>query len=156
MLQHCCEVGAISYHLPAILFPSSCRLQSAARLWRRWVGFAVMAPSSMDMSGALTDYGHFDNLAFFKSPLQSAVNYFPSQFITSCLIWTCLAYPNCNCLFLVCVCVCVVIIPLPQLYHWKMNHPQTSRGQTWSAVESSQALNQFLLDTFFFATTNTQ
>lgn len=79
------------------------------------------------MSGALTDYGHFDNLAFFKSPLQSVVNYFPSQFITSCLIWTCLAYTNCNCLFF----LGGGGLLLPQLlYHWKMNHPQTSRGQT--------------------------
>lgn len=36
----------------------------------------------------------FNNLAFFKSPLQSAKKSFPSQFITSCLPWTCLVYTN--------------------------------------------------------------
>lgn len=50
--------------------------------------------SSNELSAALTDCGHFNNLAFFKSPLQSAKKSFPSQFITSCLPWTCLVYTN--------------------------------------------------------------
>lgn len=123
--------------------PSGRRLQSAARLRRRWVGLAVMAPSGM------TDYGHFNNLAFLKSPLQSAVNYFPSQFITSCLLWTCPAFTNCNCVLF------FFFLVLGGVDYYtrtiiSVNHPRTPRGQTWSAVGSRRALNQFLLDRFFF------
>lgn len=46
------------------------------------------------VSGVLTDYGRFNNLASFKSPLQSVKKSFPSQFITSCVLWTCLVYTN--------------------------------------------------------------
>lgn len=144
------ESRDISHHLPAILPPvrppsPKCRPSSKAVGGARCHGTV-----RHELSAALTDYGHFNNLAFLKSPLQSAVKYFPSQFITSCLLWTCPAFTNCNCVlfffFLVLGGVdyytCTII---------SVNHPRTPRGQTWSAGGSRRALNQFLLDRFFFS-----
>lgn len=138
------ESRDISHHLPAILPPvrppsPKCRLSSKAVGGARCHGTV-----RHELSAALTDYGHFNNLAFLKSPLQSAVNYFPSQFITSCLLWTCPAFTNCNCLF---------------FWVWggdyytrtiiSVNHLRTPWGQIWSPVGSRRALNQFLLERFF-------
>lgn len=65
--------------------------EAAARLWRRWVWLAVTAPSGVNGLVRWVNHGHFNNLAFFKSPLQSVRNHSPSQYIISCLLWTCLA-----------------------------------------------------------------
>lgn len=89
-----------------------------------------------ELSGALTDYGHFDNLAFFKSPLQSVVNYFPSQLITSCLLWTKLIQ------IAIVFLEGIWLLHFPRLYQG----PQTPWGQTWSAGKSSQVL---IIHSFF-------
>ena len=100
-----------------------------------------------ELSGALTDYGHFNNLAFLKSPLQSAVNYFPSQFITSCLLWTCPAFTNCNCLFFFLV-VGGLIITLAQLYPWIIQgHLEDKPDQQ---LDRAEHLTSFCWIDFFF------
>lgn len=64
-------------------------------LWR-FVGVAhCHGTLRHELTRVLTDHGHFYNLAFFKSPLQSVLNDILSQFIISCLLWTCLALTNC-------------------------------------------------------------